>query len=120
MLCLRFCLLYMYRGTYDVLRHEWRVPPKSQASAQHEAAPNGLSFDRSAAGFSHTKRVPLPASQGVYDPIRGEWKVQPRNGRVMAGLEFAPRKVFDNNNNNSLLVSHTFRHRHRASLRRKL
>uniref|UniRef100_A0A383VGJ5 Uncharacterized protein n=1 Tax=Tetradesmus obliquus TaxID=3088 RepID=A0A383VGJ5_TETOB len=82
-------------GTYDVLRHEWRVPPKSQAFAQREAAPNGLSFDRSSAGFSHTKRVPLPASQGVYDPIRGEWKVQPRNGRVMAGLEFTPRKVFD-------------------------
>jgi hypothetical protein len=85
----------MCRGTYDVLRHEWRVPPKSHAFAQREAAPNGLSFDRSSAGFSHTKRVPLPACQGVYDPIRGEWKVQPRNERVMAGLEFAPRKVFD-------------------------
>jgi hypothetical protein len=84
-----------FRGTYDVLRHEWRVPPKSQAFAQREAAPNVVSFDRSSAGFSHTKRVPLPASQGVYDPIRGEWKVQPQNGRVMAGLEFAPRKVFD-------------------------
>lgn len=81
------------RGTYNIFQHKWEVPPKDQRFAAAEAAPHGLHFDRSST--SHTKQVPRPSSQGVYDPIRGQWKEPPANKRVLAGLEFAPRQLFD-------------------------
>lgn len=36
-----------------------------------------------------------PPSAGVYDPIRGQWKVLPQQQRAAIGLDFAPRKLFE-------------------------
>jgi len=36
-----------------------------------------------------------PPSTGIYDPIKGQWKVLPQQIRSAIGLDFAPRKLFD-------------------------
>ncbi|KAF8063830.1 RWDD1 [Scenedesmus sp. PABB004] len=83
-------------GAYDCLRHVWLSPPPAgAAAAEREAAPGGLRFDQPPGATSHTRKVRTPASQGVYDPILGEWRVPPADRRAREGLQWAPRRLFD-------------------------
>lgn len=107
-------------GQSDPLQGEWTVPPESlhtnfvrparpprlTAHAKHvtPTTEQARSIVRRGAGVQATpqgrpqsgrRMVETGPRTGIYDPLRDTWLVEPQDKRVVEGLSYRPRGIFN-------------------------